>query len=141
VALTYLRSGTAGHAASAATLVIRGFEATVYQGPDKGLSLVGTLTVQYDRTGALTGRFDAQQGQAVPVSGQFTDAAINLIFYLGQGKHIFGVGTFGQEPGHHGWFVGDPLVGPSSGDSGDWLANYCDRHPHDVGCDIRPTAD
>jgi hypothetical protein len=53
-ALAYSRPGTAGHAASASTLVIRGFEATVYQGPDKGLSLVGTLTMQAEEKDCVT---------------------------------------------------------------------------------------
>jgi hypothetical protein len=37
VATVYPRLGGTSHAASSTALVIRGFEATVYQGPDKGL--------------------------------------------------------------------------------------------------------
>jgi hypothetical protein len=116
---------TAGtrHVAPATVLVLHDFTATVYHGPDTGLSLRGTLTLRDNRAGGLAGQLARQHAPAVPVSGQLTGLAINLVFYLGHGQHIFGVGTFGQDPGARGGFVGGPLVGPNKADAGDWFAD------------------
>jgi hypothetical protein len=92
----------------------------VYYGPDKGLSLQGDLKLQETKAGQLSGMLVRNHGSTVLVSGQRTGVAINLVFYLGHNKHIFGVGTFGQDPGATQWFVGGPLVGPNKADAGDW---------------------
>ena len=137
IAPTYPRIS---HAAAGTVMVLGSFEATVHQGPDVGLSLTGTLTLRSDSHGTLMGQLVPQHGHAVPVSGQLNGVAINLVFYTGHGQHIFGTGTFGQEPGAAAVFVGGPLVGPKAADAGAWagFANYCDDHPDAEGCNIRP---
>ncbi len=104
----------------AGTGISGGFSATIYQGPDKGMTLVGELELTASSSGRLTGKLVRNSGTSLPVSGQLTGLAISLVFYLPGGKHIFGVGTFGQDPTSKQWAVGGPLVGPGKGDSGDW---------------------
>jgi hypothetical protein len=96
--------------------------ATVQQGPDRGLSLRGVLRLSRDPAGRLKGKLVQAPAPAIPVTGQLNGLAINLIFYLGHDRHIFGVGTFGHDTGANSWFVGGPLVGPARADAGDWLA-------------------
>lgn len=121
-ALAYPRSPASSQAAPTKTLVIANFEATVYQGPDKGLSLRGTLTLHRARTGAVTGQFTPARRPVLAVSGQLTGYALNLVFSLGHGQEIFGVGTIGRDPGTKQGVAGGPLVGPQQGDSGAWAA-------------------
>jgi hypothetical protein len=102
------------------TSIAGGFSATIYQGSDKGKTFVGQLELTASSGGRLTGKLVRNSGTAIPVSGQLTGVAINLVFYLPGSKHIFGVGTFGQDPTSKQWAVGGPLVGPGKGDSGDW---------------------
>jgi hypothetical protein len=109
----------ASHSTAALT-DIGPFEATVRAGPDSGLSLRGRLRLGADRNGQITGLLAPTHGHVVPVAGQFTGNAINLVFYLGSGTHVFGVGTIGRDPGAKQAFAGGPLVGPRTGDSGDW---------------------
>jgi hypothetical protein len=124
VVATYQTQALASRpAAKGSTLKnVGSFRATVYLGPDHGLALAGELRLAWTNTGALTGMLVPKRGAAVPLSGQVDGAAINLIFYLGQGKHIFGVGTIGRDPGAKHGVMGGPLVGPRTGDSGDWAA-------------------
>jgi len=96
------------------------FEGTVYQGPDKGLSLTGLLKLRATKDGALIGLLVPKHGPAVMITGQLNGAAINLVFYLGKGKHVFGAGTLAHDPGTMSLVIGGPLVGPSDGDSGAW---------------------
>jgi hypothetical protein len=98
------------------------FEATVYSGPDKGVALRGRLKLRASKTGVLGGQLVPKRGAAIPLSGQLTGYAINLVFYLGHGLHIFGVGTIGKDPGAKTLVLGGPLVGPNKGDGGDWAA-------------------
>jgi hypothetical protein len=112
-----------------------GFRAEIYQGPSTGLTLVGRLDLTMDEAGRLSGEFVPDAGEAtpgaaaeetptaaasVPVTGQLSGVAINLVFYLPEGKRIFGVGTLGEDPATGDWIAGGPLVGPEPGDSGDW---------------------
>jgi hypothetical protein len=117
-------SPPAGTHSTAALTTIGPFEATVHAGPDTGLSLRGRLSLGADRNGQITGLLAPARGHAVRVSGQVNGNAINLVFYLGSGTHVFGVGTIGQDPGAKQSFAGGPLVGPRKGDSGDWDITY-----------------
>jgi hypothetical protein len=131
------RAAAASHAAPTRLLGLQAFEASVSHGPDTGLSLSGKLTLRDDRAGALTGRLAPAQGPPVPVSGQLTGRAISLIVYVGHGKHLVGVGTFGHDPGAKQWFAGGPLVGPNKAAAGDWIAETTtassDTVPVDAG--------
>jgi len=101
------------------------FEATVYQGPETELSLVGDLTLSVDPTGAAEGSLvTSDTGAEYPVVGQVNGRAINLAFDLGDDVYIFGLGT-AFEPigaGNCGKALGGPFVGPSPDDTGTWLA-------------------
>jgi hypothetical protein len=123
LAVTYHAGAQAGPSAGKHTPALTDigpFEATVYAGPDKGMPVSGTLRPRATRAGALTGLLVRKGGAGIALSGQLTGYAINLVFYPGAGKHIFGVGTIGQDPGTKRWVLGGPLVGPGKGDSGAW---------------------
>jgi hypothetical protein len=115
-----LASTPASRTSPAALTETAPFEAAVYAGPDKGLSLSGTLTLQATKTGALARLLIPRRAEPVQISGQVNGDAVNLVFYLGGSKHVFGVGTIGQDPQTKQWVAGGPLVGPGPGDSGDW---------------------
>lgn len=103
------------------TRLLGHFEATVYGGPDRGLTLRGTLRLRVPRSGGgAVGTLTRKNGSVVPVSGQIQGHAVNLFFQVGGGRHIFGVGTAGYDSSQKRWAVGGPLVGPRRGDSGDW---------------------
>jgi hypothetical protein len=100
------------------------FEATVYHGPSEGLNVLGTLEMEIDETGSLTGMMTSEDGSLeVPVVGQANGRAINMAFNLGAGVYIFGIGTAVNDSAGEdcGGVLGGPLVGPNPGDSGDWL--------------------
>jgi hypothetical protein len=125
MAATYQTKALASRSAAGGSAALKNvgpFEATVYRGPDKGLSLVGELKLQATKSGQLTGMLVPKSGQAIPITGQASGAAIHLIFYLGGGKHVFGVGAIGRDPASMHIFIGGPLVGPNGGDSGDWYS-------------------
>jgi hypothetical protein len=95
-------------------------EAKVHLGPDAGLSLSGDLILAADRTGTVIGQLVHTDGTIISITGQATGRALNLIFDLGERGLVFGVGT-GQQPiSACSGVIGGPLVGPRSGDSGDW---------------------
>lgn len=98
------------------------FEATVHQGPDAGLSVVGDLKLQIDPSGTITGVVSEKDGTQIVTSGQTIGQAISLLFDVGGGKHIFGVGTLEKDRHECKGVVGGPMSGPRSGDSGDWSA-------------------
>jgi hypothetical protein len=114
---------TACGPASAVTEAVKcsgDFEATVYQGPSAGLSLIGPLSLQVDATGNLTGALTASDGTLVEVTGQAIGRSINLVFNLGQDKRIFGVGSLENDIRGCKGVAGGPFTGPKPGDSGDW---------------------
>jgi len=116
-------SAMASHSAASRSAALKNvgpFVATVYYGPDKGLSLRGLLKLRATKDGELTGLLVPTHGPAVLVSGQLNGVAINLVFYMGGGKHVFGVGTFAADPGAKHGILGGSLVGPNKGDSGEW---------------------
>jgi hypothetical protein len=96
------------------------FEATVYQGPSAGLSLAGPLALQVDATGNLTGALTTNDGTSIQLSGQAVGRSINLFLDLGNGKHIFGVGSLENNIQECKGAIGGPFTGPEPGDSGDW---------------------
>lgn len=96
------------------------FEATVYQGPSAGLSLIGPLSLQVDATGNLTGSLAASDGALIEVTGQAIGRSINLVFNLGEDKRIFGVGSLENDIRGCKGLAGGPFTGPKPGDSGDW---------------------
>ena len=96
------------------------FEATVYQGPSAGLSLAGPLALQVDATGNLTGALTTNDGTSIQLSGQAVGRSINLFFDLGNGKHLFGVGSLENDMQACKGVGGGPFTGPEPGDSGDW---------------------
>jgi hypothetical protein len=106
-----------------ATLAIH-FTAKVYNGPDKGMLLNGTLSLHIaPGTGATTGSLIRMDGMRVPVGGRVQNGAVNLFFDLSRQNHLFGVGTMVYYTPTMQMLLGGPLVGPRPGDSGDWAAN------------------
>jgi hypothetical protein len=121
VVLILALTGCSAASSAAETIKCTGnFEATVYQGPSAGLSLVGPLALEVDATGNLTGALTTSNGTFVQVSGQAIGRSINLVFDLGQDKHIFGVGSLENNMGECQGVGGGPFTGPEPGDSGDW---------------------
>src|SRR5690242_2146289 len=60
--------------------VFKNFRATVFRGPDAGLSVQGELHVQVDASGSLVATLKQPTGPDVPpVFGQATGRAINLV--------------------------------------------------------------
>jgi hypothetical protein len=100
------------------------FEATVLSGPDAELSLIGTLGLDVDETGAASGMLVTDTGLEVAVVGQINGRAINLAFDLGDSVYIFGLGTSVEPIGADscGLSLGGPFVGPAPDDTGTWLA-------------------
>ena len=100
------------------------FEATVLSGPDAELSLVGTIGLDLDETGAATGLLVTDSDLEVAVVGQINGRAINLAFDLGDDVYIFGLGTSVEAIGADscGLSLGGPFVGPAPDDTGTWLA-------------------
>jgi hypothetical protein len=113
------------------------FEVTIYEGPSAPLMLAGGLTLQIEPSGSFSGALTRAVPNAdeletlgvlpagdIPVVGQVNGHAINLLFDLGEGQYVFGVGTAqsdlntcdGDIPGR----IGGPAVGPGPGDRGDW---------------------
>ena len=117
-------ASTSASATSASTTsfncTFKQFSAVVYEGPDKGLSVEGQLTLQVNQSGSLTGTLKQTKGSDIPVVGQANGRAINLIFDLGQSRLLFGVGTLQQDIHTCAGAAGGPLVGPRGADSGNW---------------------
>jgi hypothetical protein len=74
---------------------------TVRQGPNAGLELFGLVHMNIDPTGSTEGNYEVvapeDYASAVPLVGQITGRAVNLMVSLSNGTTIFGVGT-SQEP-------------------------------------------
>jgi hypothetical protein len=112
------------------------FEATVHQGPNQGLALIGKLTFNLDSTGDLRGWLQTDDGQELKAVGQAQGRAISLMFNAGSQQYIFGTGT-GEYPIHNCSGVwGGGFTGPTLGDSGDWLTQPGGRtiDPIDFTC-------
>jgi hypothetical protein len=105
------------------------FEATVLQGQSKGTSVSGDMTLNIDQDGGFTGTLVRTDKTEVPVSGQITGRAINLVMELARvtddsaGSYVYGTGV-ALNP-----IMGDPdcggplggtFAGPKSNDLGSW---------------------
>ena len=114
-------------------------ELAVRQGPNAGLAWRGTLRLALDGDGGLSGVYLARRDEAgnevatatpegdptagtieLPVVGQATGRAINLMITVGDGQYVFGVGTLERPLDQCGGEMGGPFVGPEAGDTGDW---------------------
>ena len=97
------------------------FTATVLQGPDRGLSLAGTLQLTIQRpSGYITGRLLPRTGASVPVQGQLHGQLIGLYFNLGKGRNIFGTGMVGYDRYAKKNVLGGTFNGPSDRSTGVW---------------------
>lgn len=100
------------------------FEATVRQGPNTGLALVGELGMTIDPLGRVQGALATETGDAIAVSGQVNQQAINLVFTVGEQQYVFGTGT-GTAPIYTcDGMLGGPFAGPQPGDLGDWVTCF-----------------
>lgn len=127
------------------------FEATVRRGPDAGLSLDGLLALGLTPAGAVDhGQLVQADGTTVPVVGQVTGRAVNLLFQVGTGQTVYGVGTAAQDlrtacaalMTKHLYApmppLGGPLVGPKGDDSGDWATCCCPAASNNYDCGSLP---
>jgi hypothetical protein len=97
------------------------FEATVYHGPNQGLSLQGQLRFRLDAMGALNGELTTADGQKIDATGQTYGQAINLLLTVGADQYVFGTGTASDPIYTCTGVWGGGFTGPQPGDSGDWL--------------------
>jgi len=98
------------------------FEARVVQGPDLGTTLAGRLALEINPAGSLNGVLVGNDGTQINVVGQATGRAVNLVFDLGGGLNVFGVGTAQQPVDACQGVMGGPFAGPHPGSTGDWIA-------------------
>jgi hypothetical protein len=93
------------------------FEANVTEGPDAGLSITGTITMDVDASGSFQGTLTQPRGATVPFSGAINGREIQYQFDLGDGSTIFGSGVLPTP-------CTDPVTGllngPNPPDRGDW---------------------
>ena len=127
-------------AAGEAELCYADFEATVRQGPSTGLEQNGILVLRVEADGKIDeGSLIAAEGPAVTVVGQMDGRAVNLLFEVGEGQFLYGVGVLqndiegGCQAALNG-AMGGPFVGPELGDSGDWALCCCPRPANDFTC-------
>lgn len=98
------------------------FEATVRQGPSAGLVLKGALSLPVEPSGSINqGVFVLTNGTRLPLVGQATGRAINLLIQLPDGHRVYGVGTMETDLGLCQGMLGGVFTGPLAGDLGDWL--------------------
>jgi len=103
---------------------ISGFEATVRQGLSEGKSFAGSLALQEDADGGLSGTFASTDGKTTAqVVGQANGHAINLAIDLGNKQYLFGTGTMWNTFSECSGAMGGPFVGPQICDIGDWSVN------------------
>jgi hypothetical protein len=117
------------------------FDATVDRGPDAGQAYADVLHLRISRpSGRVAGTLTRKGTTISTVAGNETGGAINLLFRLGPGRHLFGVGTAVYFRSNHRIELGGPFVGPRRGDSGGWAAssgtssgaqNWCNATPKD----------
>lgn len=124
IALLILTACQATGAPVAATNCSSHFEATVRQGPNTGLALVGELGMTIDQLGRVQGALATENGDAIAVSGQVNQQAINLVFTVGEQQYVFGTGTGTQPIYTCDGMLGGPFAGPQPGDMGDWVTCF-----------------
>lgn len=119
------------------------FEATVRQGPSKGVALVGKMDFDVAADGALTGKMTSKDGKTINVAGQVVGRAINLVMELeatkdkSYGKYVFGTGTalrpiMGDDD--CGGPLGGTFSGPEPGSMGDWGKICITSFGHELIC-------
>ena len=98
------------------------FDASVRQGPDKGLSLKGKLTFNVDEDGTVTGKLTQKNGKVFKMSGQAYGRMVTMAFYVKDKGFIYGSGMFLEklDGKFSGLRAGGTLSGPREGDLGDW---------------------
>jgi hypothetical protein len=112
---------TACASSSTSTIECNGdFEATVHQGKNAGLSLAGKLSLRINPAGSLVGALATDDSTSVAITGYAISQSINLVFDLGGGRQIFGVGSLQNDIRECKGLAGGPFTGPEPGDSGDW---------------------
>jgi hypothetical protein len=107
------------------------FDATVRIGPNAGSAYVGMLNLAVEPDGRVDqGRFSLVDGTALPVVGQIQGRSLGLLFELGEGRNLYGVGSAaaGIEE-QFGDSLGGPFAGPNPGDIGDWEGGMSRRLP------------
>jgi hypothetical protein len=87
-------------------------------GPDAGLSLSGTLSMQLDTTGSSTGSLAVANGPMLAVSGKVAGFSIQLDLTTADGTAISGHGTLPDNC--TGPIIGGQLTGPHHPNRGDW---------------------
>ncbi|MBI1880916.1 MAG: hypothetical protein HYR94_22280 [Chloroflexi bacterium] len=96
------------------------FEAAVHSGKNAGLSLAGKLSLHIQPSGNFIGTLATDDSASVQVTGYAVSQALNLVFDLGDGRYLFGVGSSQYDIGECKGVAGGPFTGPEPGDSGDW---------------------
>jgi hypothetical protein len=103
---------------------ISGFEARVREGLSSGTSFDGSLALQEDADGGLSGTFTSTDGSmTAPIVGQANGHAINLAIELSEKQYLFATGTMWNTFAGCSGVMGGPFTGPQVGDVGDWNAN------------------
>jgi hypothetical protein len=78
-------------------------------------------------------------GDATSVVGQVDGRAVNLLFTVGDGRYLYGVGVAersfaeGAQQAVDGR-MGGPFVGPLVGDTGDWASCCCPSETNNFTC-------
>jgi hypothetical protein len=114
--------GTVAQASAACN--ITGFEARVREGLSEGKSFEGSLNLQEDDDGLLSGTFTSTDGSmTAQVVGQANGHAINLALDVGNKQYLFAMGTMWNTFAQCSGPMGGAFTGPQVGDLGDWSAN------------------
>ncbi len=117
------------------------FEGTIRNGPNADLSLTGNLGFMvYGESSGLTGTLKLEDGKEIPVTGQATGRAINLILDLGSDSLIYATGTAQNAMNYCQGSAGGSLVGPLPGDSGDWFGKFDSVAAGGSPADSQPTS-
>ena len=114
---------------AAGSCVYEGFEATVLQGTNKGLTLQGPLELSADEDGRLTGLLNVHGGRPMHVAGQVNGSLIGLIFDARAAEgdpltFVYGTGVIIGEFSECNPDIGGTLTGPAVDDLGSW-SNAC----------------
>jgi len=97
------------------------FEATVYRGPSKGVSVKGELALRIEPSGHAAGTIKQKDGSTSKTAGQVDGRAISLAIDAGGGRTLYGTGAARDaDVSDCKGEIGGTLAGPRPGDSGDW---------------------
>ncbi len=108
------------------TCTYEGFEATILQGTNAGLTLQGALELTADASGKLTGLLHLIDGHHMHVAGQVTGSLIGLMFDARATADdpltfVYGTGVIlGDFADCHPGSIGGTLTGPAYDDMGTW---------------------